>query len=71
MNNKHSISLLLILCCTLSLSAQVITKGPYLADPKPGSMKIRWDPSTTNGSILVLMVPVNLNVIWGHRLEVM
>ena len=43
MNHKHSISLLLVLCVTLSLSAQVITKGPYLASPKTGGMKIRWE----------------------------
>jgi acid phosphatase type 7 len=34
---------LILFASALSLSAQVVTKGPYLAEPKPGSIKIRWE----------------------------
>ena len=41
MNYRRLIVGLLIL--TITLSAQVITKGPYLADPEPGHIIIRWE----------------------------
>ncbi|NQV30247.1 MAG: metallophosphoesterase [Candidatus Marinimicrobia bacterium] len=43
MKVRLSISLILALGISLSLSGQIITKGPYLADPKPGSIKIRYE----------------------------
>ena len=61
MNTKHSISLLLILGCTLSLSAQVITKGPYLANPQPGSMKIRWELDKESMGQVVYSKDMKLN----------
>ncbi len=33
----------LFLVLAISLSAQTMTKGPYLADPEPGHIKIRWE----------------------------
>ncbi|NQV14431.1 metallophosphoesterase [bacterium] len=43
MKKRNSITWLIALGITLSLNAQIITKGPYLAEPKPGSIKIRWE----------------------------
>jgi len=34
---------LLLIGLASLLNAQTITKGPYLADPKPGSISIRWE----------------------------
>ena len=39
---KH-VSLIVLLMFALSLTGQTLTKGPYLANPTPGGMTIRWE----------------------------
>lgn len=52
MKYRMSFARLLLLGLGLTLAAQSITKGPYLADPKPGSIKIRWElDSERKGSV--------------------
>lgn len=43
MHHQRFMYRLLLVVFVISLSAQVITKGPYLAEPGPGAIKIRWE----------------------------
>jgi len=40
---RNHISLIVLLVFALSLTGQTLTKAPYLANPTPGGMTIRWE----------------------------